>query len=206
VRALAPLLCCCVLALAGCERVMRDMYEQPKHKPGDASPLFEDRLASRPPPAGAVMRARGDVAAVSCARLGGDAIAADARAAAQQELPAPIPRELLLRGRERFGIHCTPCHGALGDGHGRVVQRGFPAPPSLHETRLIDAPDRHFYDVISNGHGVMVSYRDRVAPVDRWAIVGYLRALQLSQHAPVAALPPALRERVAAGAPPREPR
>jgi mono/diheme cytochrome c family protein len=199
-------LCCGALALAGCERAMRDMYDQPKYKPGDASPLFDNRLASRPPPAGAVMRAKGELAAMSSGRLGADAIDADARAAAQQQLPAQLGRELLLRGRERFDIDCTPCHSALGDGHGRVVQRGFPAPPSFHSARLIEAPDRHFYDVISDGYGVMVPYRDRVAPADRWAIVAYIRALQLSQRAPIAALPPALRDRAAHDAGVREQR
>jgi hypothetical protein len=91
-----------------------------------------------------------------------------------------------------------PCHSPVGDGDGRVVRRGFPRPPSYHEQRLRDAPDRHFYDVITNGYGIMHSYADRVPPQDRWAIVAYIRALQLSQNAPVAQLPPALRAKLAA--------
>jgi mono/diheme cytochrome c family protein len=109
-------------------------------------------------------------------------------------VPAQPSQDLLLRGQERYDIYCLPCHSAVGDGDGPVVRRGFPAPPSYHQPRLIAAPDRHFYDVISHGYGVMFSYADRVAPADRWAIVAYIRALQLSQHAPVASLPAALRE------------
>jgi mono/diheme cytochrome c family protein len=91
----------------------------------------------------------------------------------------------------------VPCHSPLGDGDGPVARRGFPHPPSYHEQRLRDAPDRHFFDVITHGHGVMYPYGDRVAPEDRWAIVAYIRALQLSQHAPLAQLPAGLRERIA---------
>jgi mono/diheme cytochrome c family protein len=195
--ALAPLLAGC-LALAGCERVMRDMYDQPKKEPATASPLFDDRLASRPPPPSSVARARGDLAATSSGRLGAAEVAADAQAEAMERLPARPSRAMLERGRERYTIYCVPCHSPAGDGDGRVVRRGFPAPPSYHVERLLRAPDRHFYDVISRGHGVMYAYADRVAPEDRWAIVAYIRALQLSRRAPIAELPPALRERVEA--------
>jgi len=181
-------------ALAGCERLMRDMYEQPKQLPATASPLFADGLASRPPPAGSVARAKGDLAATSSGRQGEGAVRDDLVADRATALPARPSRALLERGQERFDIYCLPCHGAAGDGDGRVVQRGFPAPPSYHEPRLLAAPDRHFYDVISHGHGVMYSYADRVAPADRWAIVAYIRALQLSRRAPLAALPAQVRE------------
>lgn len=111
---------------------------------------------------------------------------------------------LLARGRERYDIYCTPCHGYAGEGDGIVVQRGFPAPPSYHEQRLRDASDGHLYDVISNGYGLMFSYGARVPPADRRAIVAYVRALQLSQHAPGAQLPQTLRKRLdsVSGAPP----
>jgi mono/diheme cytochrome c family protein len=102
--------------------------------------------------------------------------------------PVPITTQLVLRGRERFDIYCAPCHGRVGDGRGMIVLRGFPAPPSYHTDRLRDAPDSHFYQVISAGYGVMYPYADRIAPTDRWAIVAYIRALQLSQHAPAALL------------------
>ena len=186
------------VALAGCERVMRDMYEQPKKLPATASPLFDNRLASRPAPPGSVAHARGDLAATSSGREGEDAVRVQVEAGDADSVPALPSRELLLRGQERYDIYCLPCHSAVGDGDGPVVRRGFPAPPSYHQPRLIAAPDRHFYDVISHGYGVMFPYADRVAPADRWAIVAYIRALQLSQHAPVASLPPGLREALAA--------
>ena len=92
--------------------------------------------------------------------------------------PPPVTLALLKRGQERFNIYCSPCHGRDGHGNGMVVQRGFPKPPSFHEARLVNAPDEHFVDVITNGHGVMYSYADRVPPADRWAITAYIRALQ----------------------------
>jgi mono/diheme cytochrome c family protein len=102
--------------------------------------------------------------------------------------PPPVTLALLQRGQERFNIYCAPCHARTGDGQGMIVLRGFPAPPSYAIDRLLAAPSRHFYDVISNGYGAMYSYADRVAPADRWAIAAYIRALQASQHAKVADL------------------
>jgi len=90
----------------------------------------------------------------------------------------PMTLALVQRGRERFEIFCSECHGDGGDADGMVVQRGFPRPPSFHDRRLVTAPDEHFVDVITNGHGVMYSYADRVPPADRWAITAYIRALQ----------------------------
>ncbi|WP_460890964.1 c-type cytochrome, partial [Ramlibacter alkalitolerans] len=112
--------------------------------------------------------------------------------------PPPLTRALLQRGQDRYGAYCVPCHSPVGDGDGPVVRRGFPQPPSYDEPRLRAAPDRHFYDVITQGHGVMPAYGDRVAPQDRWAIVAYIRALQWSRQAPVAQLPPSLRQRLEA--------
>src|SRR5262249_12226540 len=148
--------------------------------------------SSRPPPPGTVMRASGDLAAISSGRRGDAPVAA--REAAQAASAPVITRPLLARGRQRYEIYCMPCHSPLGDGEGPVVQRGFPAPPSYHLQRLREAADRHFYDVITQGHGVMPSYADRVTPEDRWAIVAYIRALQLSQHAPLAELPQTLQQ------------
>ena len=107
-------------------------------------------------------------------------------------MPA-LDRALLARGRERFNIYCAPCHSVAGDGDGMVPARGFPHPPSYHSARLRSAPDRHFYDVISHGWGVMYPYAARVAPRDRWAIVAYIRALQLSQNATLDDVPAAER-------------
>jgi mono/diheme cytochrome c family protein len=103
--------------------------------------------------------------------------------------PLPFSRELLARGRERFNVYCAVCHGEDGYGTGIVVRRGFPPPPSFHDERLRRAPDGHFFDVITRGFGVMLPYGDRVAPHDRWAIVGYIRALQRSQRATLADVP-----------------
>jgi len=102
---------------------------------------------------------------------------------AREPAPAPpVTAALLERGQERYRIYCTPCHAELGDGHGMIVQRGFPAPPSFHIERLRTAPPQYLYDVITQGRGVMYSFADRVAPQDRWAIVAYIRALQRSQN------------------------
>jgi len=176
--------------LAGCERAMHNMYDQARYDPNEPSTLFADGRSVRPPPAGSVAMAMGDLAATSSSRRGQQEVAA--RAAAAASAPRVTPA-LLQRGQERFDIYCQPCHSRAGDGDGPVVRRGFPHPPSFHEQRLRDAPDRHFFDVITNGHGVMYSYADRVTPQDRWAIVAYIRALQLSQNAAVAQLPAAVR-------------
>ena len=95
--------------------------------------------------------------------------------------PPPVTAQLFARGRERFAIYCSPCHGYDGYGDGIIVARGFPHPPSFHENRLRAAPAKLFFDTITNGYGVMYSYADRVEPADRWAIVAYIRALQQSQ-------------------------
>lgn len=106
------------------------------------------------------------------------------------EFPFTVTRAVLARGQERYTISCSPCHGLVGDGNGMIVQRGFPRPPSFHQQRLRDAPVGHFFDVITNGYGRMYSYAARVGPENRWAIIAYIRALQLSQHASLADVPP----------------
>jgi mono/diheme cytochrome c family protein len=106
----------------------------------------------------------------------------DLELAAQAREPPEATAALLARGRERFGIFCSPCHGVDGYGEGIIVARGFPHPPSFHEARLRAAPAQLFFDTITNGNGAMYSYADRVPPTDRWAIIAYIRALQLSQR------------------------
>ncbi|HWA24788.1 MAG TPA: cytochrome c [Lacunisphaera sp.] len=115
--------------------------------------------------------------------------------AAQTSLAATVPTAIaaLRRGRERFNIYCAPCHGEDGYGGGIVVRRGFPAPPSYHEARLRAATDAQILEVIARGYGVMPGFADRIPSADRQAIVGYVRALQLSQHATLADVPPADR-------------
>ena len=147
-----------------------DMVQQRRMNTYAATPVWADGTTARPLPAGVV--ARGDLA----------------RDAAGAALP-PVTPALLARGQERYGINCLPCHGAAGDGDGMVVRRGFPAPPSYHTQRLRAVEARYLYDVITRGYGVMYSYAARVSPEDRWAIVAYVRALQLSRHTLVADVP-----------------
>ena len=169
-------------ALAGCERTMKDMYVQPKLGPDAASPLWGDGKGSRPPPPGSVPIAMGDLAKTSSGRRGRDELVARAAADAASAPPA-TDMALLQRGQSRFGIYCVPCHSPVGDGDGMIARRGFPHPPTFHQPRLREAPDRHFFDVITHGYGVMPPYADRVTPQDRWAIVAWIRALQRSQAA-----------------------
>jgi len=105
-------------------------------------------------------------------------------------LPIKVAKALLARGPQPFDAHCSACHGRTGLGNGMVVQRGFAQPPSFHEQRLRDAPPGHFFNVIKSGYGAMYSYAGRVEPADRWAIVAYIRALQLSRHAALDDVPP----------------
>jgi len=154
-----------VLALAACD----EMSHQPRYDSDEASALFRDGKSLQAPADGTV--ARDD----------------PAWSAALQQRPA-MSMGLILRGQERYGIYCTPCHLAAGSGQGTIPNRGFPHPPSFHEPRLRNATPEYIVDVITKGHGVMYSYADRVAPTDRWAIAAYIRALQLSQAAPVSAL------------------
>ena len=166
--------------LGGCEKLARNMYDQQRYKPMHESSLFADGTSARSPVPGTIAAASGTAA--------GTAIEIDrAKAAAAKTMPYPVTLQLLHRGQERFDIYCAPCHSAVGDGDGMVARRGFPHPPTYHSDRLRKQPDRYFYDVITNGYGVMRPYADRVAPEDRWAIVAYIRALQLSQYAEMSA-------------------
>ncbi|GAB3429545.1 cytochrome c [Massilia solisilvae] len=188
-----------VLLLSGCEKARQDMYDQPRYKPFAPSNLFADGASARPLPPGTVAHARGAFSGSTGGQLGQQAAERDQAAQAAQANPYPVTAQLLRRGQERFSIYCVPCHSPAGDGDGRVVRRGFPAPPSFHQDRLRNAPDRHFFDVITHGYGIMYPYADRVEPADRWAIVAYIRALQLSQHASVAELDAAQRARLTGG-------
>lgn len=190
----------CLLLLAGCEGAKQDMYDQPRYKTYAASPLFDDGAAARPPVAGTEARARGAFADSSGGRQGADLVKADVDAERAQTNPYPVDLALLKRGQDRYTIYCMPCHSPAGDGDGLVVRRGFPAPPTFHQDRLRTVADRHFYDVITQGYGVMLPYADRVEPADRWAIIAFIRALQLSQHADAAALPADLRAQLDAPA------
>lgn len=154
----------------------QDMQDQPKYKPLAASTFFPDGRSARPIPADTV--ARGELAAVDTAHTGeqdGDFAAT---------IPIPITMSSLRRGQERFDIFCSPCHGRLGDGNGIVAQRGFHFPADLASDRVRALPPGYIFQVISNGYGGMGDYGDQIPAVaDRWAIVAYVRALQLSRHA-----------------------
>jgi mono/diheme cytochrome c family protein len=108
--------------------------------------------------------------------------------------PPPVTLALLQRGQQRFDIYCSPCHSRLGDGHGMIVDRGFPAPPDYSVERLRQAPVQHFFDVMTNGYGAMFSYAGRVDPADRWAVAAYIRALQASSDAQLADVPADARQ------------
>lgn len=162
------------------------MAVQPYHRPYTPSEVFADGSSARALPPDTV--ARGHVQADVLLFTGKDTDGQDA-----SEFPFPITRDVLQRGRDRFEIYCVPCHGYVGDGDGPVVQRGFNPPPSYHSDGLRQAPVGHFFDVISNGFGAMPSYSAQLPVDDRWAIVAYIRALQLSQNASLDDAPPDTR-------------
>ena len=167
-----------VLILTGCRR---DMFNQPSEKPLEKSDFFRgNQMASRPLLPHTVARGHLDEDEVFFHGAKGTNLV--------ESFPIPITREVLARGRERFDIYCAPCHGRVGDGRGMIVQRGFPAPPSFHIDRLREAPVGHFFDVITRGYGMMLSYASRVEPEDRWAIAAYIRVLQTSENVPVGSL------------------
>jgi mono/diheme cytochrome c family protein len=178
----------CALLLSACRQ---QMFQQPSYRPFQPSSSFADGTSARPLPGDTV--ARGQLRNDQPLFTGKDANGRDAT-----EFPFPITRDVLTRGQQRFDIYCSPCHGFVGDGDGMLVRRGFTTPPTYHSDRLRQAPVGHFFDVITNGFGSMPSYADQVAVPDRWAIVAYIRALQLSQQAPLADVPPDERARLEA--------
>jgi hypothetical protein len=176
-----------LLLCSGCQQ---QMARQPKYKPLGKSDFFSDGLTARQPVEGTLSQER--------FALDGLYIPKDSNA-----FPLPVTLELLDRGRQRFTIFCAPCHGALGDGQGFITTRGFRQPPSYHIDRLRGAPAGYFFDVMTNGFGAMPSYAAQIPPRDRWAIIAYIRALQLSQNYPAAQLGPMEREHLAPEAAPK---
>lgn len=167
-----------LLLLSACGR---NMVEQPKFKNYEANPFFENNTTAQVPPSGTVSRERGAIDPAFFSGQGEDGLLT--------ELPIETTPELLQRGMERYNIYCAPCHNYNGDGRGVVVQRGFPQPSSLVEARLRGQPVGYFFNVMTNGFGRMFPYASRVPPEDRWAIAGYIRALQLSRYASADDLP-----------------
>src|SRR5919198_1141791 len=199
--------------LSGCEKAMHDMYDQRKYKPLAASDLFSDGQSARPLPPGTIVRSGGAMAGASSGRIGEQPLLgsqsephsthlgehAHEHPGVSQTNPLPITQVLLRHGQERYNIYCAPCHSPLGDGDGMVARRGFPHPPSYHTDRLRNAPDSHFFSIISQGYGAMYPYADRLSENERWAVVAYIRALQLSQHAGLADVPEATRGKLKEG-------
>lgn len=173
------------LTAVGCRR---DMQDQPKYKPLAESAFFADHRSARPMVEDTVPRG---YLRIDAARYSGKVNGADVTS-----FPIPITHDDLIRGQERFNIFCSPCHSRLGDGNGEIVKRGLRQPPSYHIPRLQNAPVGHFFDVITNGYGAMASYASRVPVDDRWRIIAYIRALQLSQHATMADVPPDQRAKM----------
>ncbi len=176
----------CLLLMSGCGVNMR---EGSRLKPQEPSSFFPDDKSARETVAGTVPRGqlRADPA-LYAGRVGDTDV---------DQFPFQITEGVLQRGRDRYNIYCSPCHAYTGAGNGMIVQRGFMPPPSFHEERLRNAPVGHFYNVITNGYGSMYSYASRINnPNDRWAIVAYIRALQLSQNARIEDVPPDQRGRL----------
>lgn len=164
------------------------MHDQPKLEAYEASEFFTDGQAMRPLPAGVVARGH----------LQDDELLYTGKVNGQlaDEMPFPVTREVLERGRERYAIYCTPCHGQTGMGNGMVVQRGYRTAASFHSEGVRNRPLGHYVDVMTNGFGAMPDYRAQVAPRDRWAIAAYIRALQLSQRATIDDVPPEERQKL----------
>jgi len=179
-RKIAPL-GTALLLLAGCRQ---DMHNQPRFKPLAKSDFYADMRSARAPVEGTV--AHGELRADSYLDSGmipGTNTPGD-------YMPFPVTEQVMERGRERFDIYCAPCHSRLGDGNGIVPTRGFARkPPSFHIERLRKAPLGYFFDIMTHGFGIMPDYAAQIAPNDRWAIVAYIRALQLSQNASAADIP-----------------
>lgn len=171
----------CLMSGAACRR---DMQGQPKYKPYREAPFFKDKLSTRPPVAGTV--ARGQLFADAHLNTGkqenptATAGPNNEFAGYEDKFPFPVTEEVLNRGQDRYNIHCSVCHGPLGDGNGMIARRGFPGVKSYHDDRLRNAPVGYIFDVITNGFGKMKSYGHQVPVKDRWAIVSYVKALQAS--------------------------
>jgi hypothetical protein len=170
--------CAAWLALSGCRHGMED---QPKTKTFAASDFFKDGRSAREPVPGTVARGQ----------LHEDALLYEGKVDGRDAtiFPVPVTSEVLRRGQQRYDIFCAACHDRAGSGDGIVVRRGFPRPASFHDDRLRAAPVGHFFDAITHGFGRMYSFADRIPPRDRWVIVAYVRALQLSQNATLAEVP-----------------
>lgn len=175
-----------LVMIAGCDNLHQDMGNQPKNKALSPSDFFADGRSERTPVENTVSRSA----------LDNDQLMVTKDSAM---FPMQINGALLERGLERYRIFCSPCHGIQGDGNGMIVMRGMKRPPTYHQERLRQAPNGYIYDVITNGFGQMYNYAAQIPPRDRWAIVAYVRALQLSRNARAADLSAEQREKLNSG-------
>jgi mono/diheme cytochrome c family protein len=175
---------CIIVVLASvvlCTACRQDMQDQPKYKPLGENTFFPDGRNSRPIPANTIaLDELNDTGAYHTGMSNGTFV---------DTIPAPINVKLLNRGHDRYDIFCSPCHGRLGDGNGMVAQRGLRAPANFHTDRLRSVPPGYIFQVITSGYGGMGDYADQVPVDDRWAIVAYIRALQLSRDASLSDVP-----------------
>lgn len=183
----------CGVALLFAGGCRQDMHNMPKYIPLRQTDFYASNRSERPLVRGTV--ARGQLREDTLLYTG----MVDGHEA--NEFPYPVTEEMVQRGQQRFNIYCSPCHGRTGRGDGMIVRRGFHQPPSYFEARLMNAPVGHFFDVITNGFGAMQDYKAQVPVRDRWAIAAYIRALQLSEHATIADVPPDERAKLNAPAP-----
>ena len=172
-----------LLLIAGCRQ---DMQDQPKVISQRGSEMFADHRGARPQVVNTV--ARGQLHEDSYFYTG-VIQGADGYREEKNEMPFPVTLEVLKRGQERFNIYCTPCHSRVGNGLGEIVQRGYKPAANLHDQVRLSQPISHYYYVMTHGYGAMPDYSAQLAPVDRWAVAAYIRALQLSQAATVEDVP-----------------
>jgi mono/diheme cytochrome c family protein len=177
IAARGPAVVLLLASLGGAAACRQDMHDTPRYKPLQESDIYGDRRSSRPLVEGTVARGflRDDDVFYTGMQAG----------APVERIPMPLTLAVVERGRERFNIYCAPCHGSAGDGDGMIVKRGYKRPVSYHDPRLRNERAGYFFDVMTRGFGQMPDYAAQVSPKDRWAIVAYIRALQLSQHASV---------------------
>lgn len=176
-------------ALVMCTGCRRDMQQQPKYTPVEKSLFYSDGRSARPIPPGTISLEQVDEdPAMTTGSSGGKFL---------HTIPVPVTAELLTRGRERYDIFCSPCHAYTGDGNGAIARRGFKFPANLNGQDIRNAPPGYLYQVIVNGFGAMADYSYQIKSVrDRWAIVAYIRALELSRNATLNDVPPPERARL----------
>ena len=183
---------CLLLSCKGHGPTFQQMADQPKYDPLESSDFFADGMSARPRIPGTVARGEiendGFISTGKINNVEGDGF------------PFPITEQVMNRGQERFNIYCSPCHSKVGDGNGMIPSRGYRRPPSFHTDALRAAKTGHFYDVITNGFGSMPPYAAQVNVRDRWAIIAYIRALQVSQNFTVNGLSPEAKAKLGGGA------